>query len=335
MTVAAPPRPPSAPSSAPVDAQALEALIEEARRRARRRRQAYGLAALLAAGLGGAAFFGFGGRGGDAGAVAHPRQPIPGVSGRTQVSATNGELTILGGEGIATVSPAGGVRSILWCARFGWRMWPDSTPCSGYAFSVDWAPDGRRLAYATAIKRGAVASERRDIALHVRDTATGREIRRRVVCFASDIDWVSDGSRLAFACDGKISIIEASLSRPPRLLSTIPGSYSSPTWSPDGNWIAFAKSAEGGKRSHTAPGIYLLPARSGSEGRPVFLAHGWSPAWSPDGTRIAFQTGCGRIKLVTPSGADVTPASLVRSCRASGVGGVPVWSPAGAQLAIA
>jgi hypothetical protein len=66
MSVAAPPRPPR--GSVPVDQEELEALvealIEEARRRARRRRRRIGLAVLLVAGAGIAAFIGFGGHGG-------------------------------------------------------------------------------------------------------------------------------------------------------------------------------------------------------------------------------------------------------------------------------
>ena len=78
MSVTSPPRPPR--PSVPLDQEELEALvealIEEARRRAGRRRRRIGLAVLLAAGAGIAAFIGFGGRnGGGAGAVALARSP--------------------------------------------------------------------------------------------------------------------------------------------------------------------------------------------------------------------------------------------------------------------
>ena len=58
------------------------------------------------------------------------------------------------------------------------------------------------------------------------------------------------------------------------------------------------------------------------------------PAWSPDGTKIAYSTSCG-VKLITPSGEDVTPPSG-RKCNAIGVAGLgpPVWSPDGSQIAI-
>jgi photosystem II stability/assembly factor-like uncharacterized protein len=82
MSVTSPPRPPRA--SVPLDREELEALvealIEEARRRARRRRRRFGLAVLLVAGAGIAAFIGFGGHGGG-GAGTAARAHAPGSQG--------------------------------------------------------------------------------------------------------------------------------------------------------------------------------------------------------------------------------------------------------------
>src|SRR5215208_2112011 len=134
MTVTAPPRPPD--RALPDDPAALEALIEEARRRARRRRQLYGLTALAAGALAAGASFGVGSRGGGgrpaeraqpAQAPALPAAPRP-------VTARNGELTILAGDGIASLADSGRLRTVVRCGRM------RSSRCGPHPFSVDWAP---------------------------------------------------------------------------------------------------------------------------------------------------------------------------------------------------
>jgi Tol biopolymer transport system component len=73
------------------------------------------------------------------------------------------------------------------------------------------------------------------------------------------------------------------------------------------------------------------------------IATGALPDWSPDGKTIAyFASGCegipndtGRIRLVTPTGRDVTPPTA--PC--DGIGParhpIPAWSPDGRQIAVA
>src|SRR5829696_1886311 len=215
VTVTAPPRRPR--EAAPADLEALEALIEEARRRARRRRQRNGVAALIAGVTAAGAFYGFG-QGGDpgdgrGGSAAEP--PHVGWSAERAAEALrNGRLTILGEYGIQTVSSAGRVRTLIQCDNLSQK----EEPCAAHPWSVDWAPDGRRLAYATAVGPGAMPGRWRFVALHVHDTVSGAHVRRRLSCFASDIDWSPDGSRLAYVCQGRLYLIRADLAGPPRLL---------------------------------------------------------------------------------------------------------------------
>jgi hypothetical protein len=327
MAVSTPPR---LPEILPNDSDLLEALIEEARRRARRRRRLYGLAGLAAVGIGAAALFGFGDRGGGGRPAEQAPPPgAPALPAPRQVTATNGQLTILAGDAIANLLPSGELRTVVLCERM------RNPLCAAHPYSLDWAPDGRRLAYATAIGPGAAAMEWKYVALHVLDTRTRRHISRRVPCFADSIDWSPDGARLAYVCGGRIYLIASDLSKPARLLRTgMPGAHlASPSWGPDGRRITFTAGPRG-RASDTAPGIYVAFTAPTAPEPPVLLARGWLPAWSPDGTRIAYRAGCGGIKLVTPSGRDLTPASVVLRCSAIGVGGRPVWSPDGQKIAV-
>jgi hypothetical protein len=332
VTVTAPPRRPRV--VAPADVEALEALFEEARRRARRRRRRNGCAALVAGLIAAGVFYGFG-NGGDAGdrrAGSAAETPGAGWSPKRAAKALrNGRLTILGENGIETVSPTGRVRTLIQCDSLSQQ----EQSCAAHPWSVDWAPDGRRLAYATAVGPGAMPGRWRFVALHVHDTISGAHVRRRLSCFASDIDWSPDGSRLAYVCRGRLYLLRADLAGPPRLLRTnVPGRHAWPTWAPSGTALAFAAVTRTGP-AHDRQRIYVLPVGFVDAARPRLLARdGNAPSWSPDGSAIAYRARCGGVKLITPGGIDVTPAPTILKCRAIGVRGAPVWSPDGRQLSV-
>jgi Tol biopolymer transport system component len=66
--------------------------------------------------------------------------------------------------------------------------------------------------------------------------------------------------------------------------------------------------------------------------RRLLARNAMAPAWSPDGSRIAYASSCG-LRVVTPAGQDVTPASA-GECRAIGPVGIPDWSPDGTKIAV-
>jgi eukaryotic-like serine/threonine-protein kinase len=90
--------------------------------------------------------------------------------------------------------------------------------------------------------------------------------------------------------------------------------------SPDGRWLAFARTEEGKVRVHIAPA-------AGGEVRRLTDAPSTTPRWSPDGQWIAFgadRSFAGGIWLIRADGTDRR--------RLTQTGGWPVWWPDGKQI---
>jgi WD40 repeat protein len=329
MTATAP-RPPSAD---PATLDALEALIEEARRRARRRRLAYAAMTLLTVGTGLGAYFGFrGGHGAGESSPAAVGLPAVQAGLHPVVPARhNGPLTLMdlptdgngegpaGWYGLSTLDAKGRLHPLVRC--------PHRVDWCGESVSADWSPDGSRLAFSVT----SYANPNPYNGLHIVTLATDifprgddRQIYSCPSCQWRQLDWSPDGTRLAFVWGPRIYLINADGSGHTVLKTRTRLPASSPSWSRDGKWIAFAS---GPRRDRS---VYVMGI-DGSAPRLV-AAHGSAPAWSPLGKTIAYQDACG-IKFVTPAGKDVTPPSPFK-CNAIGIQGQPVWSPDGRKIAI-
>ena len=96
-----------------------------------------------------------------------------------------------------------------------------------------------------------------------------------------------------------------------------------PTWSPDGQRIAF---------THTAHEIYVVNADGSGEMRLTQTAElQRDPDWSPDGRQIAFEGFAGNASQVYVMNADGSaPRQLTNT---SGGNREPTWSPHGRQIA--
>ena len=259
---------------------------------------------------------------------------VSSVGARTTAEVRNGRITIINQTrarpdpttGIATVDSRGVLHPLKRCDA-AWR------PGKCYELeSIDWAPDGRRLAFSVTTI-GAVSTYN---GLHVLDTRTGKD--RRLPRDGFDIDWSPDGSGFAYveyarfsSPIGSIYLARADGSLRRLLRTGTVGRDASPSWSPDGERLAYETNASPEYSVRLREHFVWVVDVDGHHRRLV-ARNATDPAWSPDGRTIAYRVSCG-IKLVTPAGKDLTPPS-VRLCNAIGVAGQPVWSPDGRKIAI-
>ena len=153
--------------------------------------------------------------------------------------------------------------------------------------------------------------------------------------------WSPDGQKIAFVAydkdgndkkevGGEIYVMDADGNNLLRLTDN-PADSSSPTWSPDGQRIAFQSSQDGGKNSE----IYAMDA-DGDDPRNLTNnpASDSSPAWSPDGQKIAFVSDrdgdekSGEIYVMDADGNN-----LLRLTDNPAGGSSPAWSPDSQKIA--
>ena len=175
----------------------------------------------------------------------------------------------------------------------------------GFA-NPSWSPDGRQLAV-TGPAGVYVMSAQRDGAQPL-----------LLAAHALDHAWSPDGTSIAFAdfiADSvgdyvvSLKVMHADGTAVTTVVSDTVGGIGAPTWSPDGERLAFNKCGE-----FSCGRLFIVSAGGGEPVEVGANMHAFNPAWSPDGSRIAFQSWSssqGGIVWVPADGSISEPIPMI------------------------
>lgn len=206
-----------------------------------------------------------------------------------------------------------------------------------------WSPDGSSVAFVSDREGVRAPSYDRDVYVLELSSGAVRSVIRDEDVPVGQVDWSPDGRWLvygsAIGCSQTAAGCVRDRTQPPDLVvapadgSGAPKALTSdeardmePSWSPDGERIAFASDRDHDTETYE---VYVVRP-DGTDLRRLTSDGGRSPAWSPDGSRIAFVRR-NRLHLMDADGGSVRPASAVEDLDVAS----PTWSPDGSRIAFA
>ena len=234
------------------------------------------------------------------------------------VELLTGKKSIFGSK-IVFVSNKTGFKEIYECDFDGHDL-RQLTNSHSISLTPALSPDGRYLAY-TDFSSGRPA-------LSIRNFSDGKTVTVGKSGVSIDPGWRNSrevATTLSFEGDQEIYLIKADGSISRRLTSS-KGIDLSPSFSPDGNKMAYVSDQNG------LPQIFIEDLQSGQVSRLTFSGrYNTQPSWSPAGDKIAYTTweNGGEINIFT-IGTD--GSGLKQLTESAGENESPSWSPDGRMI---
>lgn len=161
--------------------------------------------------------------------------------------------------------------------------------------NVEYSPDGKWLAYISD------RSGREELYVSAVDGAGEPQKLTDIDALKGGYEWSPDSTQIAFtASDDKLRIVTVANKQSQEISSSRYGQIGAPSWSPDGKWVAYAKTD-----ATRTTDIYLTPAVGGEERKVTFDSFSeQAPRFSPDGKKLFFT----RIESTSTSQAAGLPS---------------------------
>lgn len=229
------------------------------------------------------------------------------------------------GTSIAFEGYRGNVTNIEVVSRSGGIPKPFPSP-SGNNITPAWSPDGSRIAFSSSRGNNGKAGNEIYVA-NANGSGLSRLVPRASVGHAGDVSPVwnpKTGRQIAFISDRsgsqqiwRVNDDGSSLTR----IFNDGGDAEMPSWSPDGNFIAFAWMKSG--TSHYDIYVHDLVTDHNTQ-LTQNAGNNEKPTWSPDGKHIAFQSdrAGNRIQIYSM----LADGNKVRQLTKNGENKAPAWS---------